>query len=116
MVTLPISGTFAQSWPNKPVKVVVSFPPGGAADQIAGVVGQPLQEALGQPVIIENRSGSGGNLGGDAVANAAPDVYTVLMSSGDVPAVLTPAQFRDKVMEDTKRFGQIIRERKIVGD
>jgi len=87
MLTLPIAGAFAQSWPNKPVKIIVNFPPGGAADQIARVVGQPLQDALGQPVVIENRSGSGGNLGGDAVAKAAPDGYTLLMSSGGMVSV-----------------------------
>lgn len=86
---MAVSGasTFAQAWPVKPVKIVVNFPPGGAADQIARVVGQPLQEALGQPVIIENRSGSGGNLGGDAVAKSAPDGYTILMSSGGMVSV-----------------------------
>lgn len=87
MLTLPIAGAFAQSWPTKPVKIIVNFPPGGAADQIARVVGQPLQDALGQPVVIENRSGSGGNLGGDAVAKAAPDGYTLLMSSGGMVSV-----------------------------
>ena len=74
-------------WPAKPIKVIVNFPPGGAADQIARAVGQPLQEALGQPVVIENKAGSGGNIGGDAVAKAAPDGYTLLMSSGGMVSV-----------------------------
>jgi tripartite-type tricarboxylate transporter receptor subunit TctC len=86
-MAVPGASAFAQAWPTKPVKIIVNFPPGGAADQIARAVGQPLQEALGQPVIIENRSGSGGNLGGDAVAKAAPDGYTVLMSSGGMVSV-----------------------------
>ncbi len=77
----------AQAWPSKPIKVVVNFPPGGAADQIARAVGQPLQDALGQPVVIENRGGSGGNLGGDAVAKSAADGYTLLMSSGGMVSV-----------------------------
>lgn len=79
--------TLAQPWPAKPVKIIVNFPPGGAADQIARAVGQPLQDALGQPVVIENKSGSGGNLGGDAVAKAPPDGYTLLMSSGGMVSV-----------------------------
>jgi tripartite-type tricarboxylate transporter receptor subunit TctC len=81
------TGSFAQAWPVKPVKIVVNFPPGGAADQIARAVAQPLQDALGQPVVVENRAGAGGNLGGDAVAKSPPDGYTVLMSSGGMVSV-----------------------------
>jgi tripartite-type tricarboxylate transporter receptor subunit TctC len=77
----------AQAWPGKPIKVVVNFPPGGAADQIARAVSQPLQEVLGQPVVVENRGGAGGNLGGDAVAKSPPDGYTLLMSSGGMVSV-----------------------------
>jgi tripartite-type tricarboxylate transporter receptor subunit TctC len=90
--TLAIACTFsattqAQAWPSKPLKIVVNFPPGGAADQIARAVGQPLQLALGQPVLIENRAGSGGNIGGDVVAKSPPDGYTLLMSSGGMVSV-----------------------------
>jgi len=77
----------AQAWPAKPIKVVVNFPPGGAADQLARLVGQPLSEALGQPVVIENRGGANGNIGGEAVARSAPDGYTLLMSSGGMVSV-----------------------------
>ena len=77
----------AQSWPSKPIKVVVNFPAGGAADQLARAVAQPLQEALGQPVVIDNRGGSGGNIGGDVVAKSPADGYTLLMSSGGMVSV-----------------------------
>jgi tripartite-type tricarboxylate transporter receptor subunit TctC len=77
----------AQTWPSKPVKIVVNFPPGGAADQIARSVAAPLQTALGQPVVVENRAGSGGNLGGEAVAKSPADGYTLLMSSGGMVSV-----------------------------
>ena len=80
-------GALAQAWPAKPVKIVVNFPPGGAADQIARAVAQPLQEALGQPVVVENKGGAGGNLGGDAVAKSPADGYTLLMSSGGMVSV-----------------------------
>ncbi|MDP3700442.1 MAG: tripartite tricarboxylate transporter substrate binding protein [Hylemonella sp.] len=77
---LPIAQ--AQNWPAKPIKVIVNFPPGGAADVLARLVAAPLQDALGQPVVIENRGGAGGNIGADAVAKAPADGYTLLMSSG----------------------------------
>ena len=77
----------AQTWPSKPVKVIVNFPPGGVADVLARMVAAPLQDALGQPVVVENRAGSGGNIGCEAVAKAPADGYTLLMSSGGMVAV-----------------------------
>ncbi len=82
---LPVA--HAQSWPGKPIRVVVNFPAGGAADQIARAVAQPLQDVLGQPVVVENRGGSGGNIGGDVVAKSPADGYTLLMSSGGMVSV-----------------------------
>ena len=75
------------AWPAKPIKVIVNFPAGGAADQIARAISQPLQESLKQPVVIENRAGANGNLGGEAVARAPADGYTLLMSSGGMVSV-----------------------------
>jgi tripartite-type tricarboxylate transporter receptor subunit TctC len=77
----------AQSWPTKPIKIVVNFPPGGAADQMARAIGVPLGEALGQPVVVENRGGANGNLGGEVVAKSPADGYTLLMSSGGMVSV-----------------------------
>ncbi len=74
-------------WPAKPVKVIVNFPAGGAADQIARAVAQPLQEQLKQPVVVENRAGANGTLGGELVARAPADGYTLLMSSGGMVSV-----------------------------
>ena len=84
---LPAAHAQTAAWPNKPVRVIVNFPPGGAADQLARAIGVPLAEALGQPVVIENRGGANGNIGGEAVAKAPNDGYTLLMSSGGMVSV-----------------------------
>ena len=87
LFSLAAPAAFAQAWPNKPLKVIVNFPPGGAADQLARAVGLPLQEALGQPVVVENRAGANGNIGGEVVAKSPADGYTLLMSSGGMVSV-----------------------------
>jgi len=87
LMGLAAPAAFAQAWPSKPVKVVVNFPPGGAADQLARAIGLPLQEALGQPVVVENRAGANGNIGGEVVAKSPADGYTLLMSSGGMVSV-----------------------------
>jgi tripartite-type tricarboxylate transporter receptor subunit TctC len=73
----------AQSYPTRPVRVVVPFPAGGVTDVGARLVGQKLGEALSQPVVIENRAGASGTLGVDAVTKSPPDGYTVLITTGD---------------------------------
>ncbi|WP_342130004.1 Bug family tripartite tricarboxylate transporter substrate binding protein [Hydrogenophaga sp. OTU3427] len=69
----------AQSWPARPIRLVVPFTPGGSSDLLGRAIGQKLSESLGQPVVIDNVPGAGGSLGADRVAKAAPDGHTLLM-------------------------------------
>jgi len=69
------------AWPEKPIRIVVTFPPGGASDIVARVIGEQLAKKLGQPVVVDNRPGAGGSVGGSMVAQAPPDGYTLLLSN-----------------------------------
>jgi tripartite-type tricarboxylate transporter receptor subunit TctC len=77
----------AQTYPNRPVRIVAPFPAGGLADVLARAVAEPLTKSLGQPFVIENRTGAGGNVGAEIVANAAPDGYTLMMSSAGILSI-----------------------------
>ncbi len=85
--------TLAQTYPDKTIRLVVPFSAGGALDVVGRILGQKLGESLGKPVVIDNRVGAGGNIGAEFVAKAAPDGYTLLMSSVTTMAInmsLTP--------------------------
>jgi tripartite-type tricarboxylate transporter receptor subunit TctC len=84
--------SWAQNYPVKPVRLVVPFPPGGLIDNMARLLGPRLAQELGQPVVIENKPGAGGNLGAAEVARATPDGYTLLMASP--PLTISPSLFK----------------------
>src|SRR5260370_1436396 len=73
------TAAIAQPYPTRPVKLLLSFPPGGASDIVARLIAQPLAARLGQPVVVENRPGSNGNLAGELAARATPDGSTLLL-------------------------------------
>src|SRR5262249_52111976 len=77
----------AEPYPTRPIRLLISFPPGGASDLIARTLGQPLSARLGQPVVVENRPGSNGNIAGELAARAAPDGYTLLLGPSSLLAV-----------------------------
>ena len=80
-LVLSAGNAFSQSFPSTPVRVVVPFAPGGGADVVARVLSPKMSEFLGQPVVVENRAGAGGNIGAEAVARAPADGYTVLVAT-----------------------------------
>ena len=85
---LPL-GAQAQTWPAKPIRIIVAYPAGGVSDVVARALGDKLSERLGTPVVVENKAGAGGTIGMDAVAKAAPDGYTLGFSAIS-PLVLNP--------------------------
>jgi tripartite-type tricarboxylate transporter receptor subunit TctC len=100
------SAAAAQSYPNRPIRNIAPFPAGGLVDVLARALGEELAKTLGQPVIIENRPGAGGNIGADMVAKAEPDGYTLLMTSPGIPSI---NQFLYKTMpfDPEKAFAPI---------
>jgi tripartite-type tricarboxylate transporter receptor subunit TctC len=95
----------AQDWPTRPVRMVVNFPPGGVADQIGRVLAVQLQQAFGQPFIVDNRSGGNGNIGAGEVAKAPADGYTLLMSPANV--ITTNGQLDKLPFDPMKDFEPI---------
>ena len=92
----------AQPYPSKPVRIVVPFAAGGAVDALARIVSAKLQEAVGHPVIVENRPGAGGNLGADLVAKAPPDGYTILQNTNG--QAISPAIYKSLPFDALRDF------------
>ena len=96
----------ADTYPSKPVRIVVPFTPGGSTDILARAIGQKLAEAWGQPVVIENRPGAGGNVGVDLVAKSAPDGYTIVMGHIGTFAA-NPALYKQLPYDPVRDFAPI---------
>ena len=97
----------AQSYPSKPIKIVVPFPAGGIADLYARLIGARLTDAWGQPILVENRTGAGGNIGADAVAKSPADGYTLVMGSFGTHAV-NVSLFATMPYDPVKDFAPVI--------
>jgi tripartite-type tricarboxylate transporter receptor subunit TctC len=94
------------AWPAKPIRLIVGFAAGGSTDVTARIIAQALSERLGQPVIVENRGGAGGNIGADAVAKADPDGYTLLMATSSTFAA-NPNLYKTLPFDVQKDFAPI---------
>jgi tripartite-type tricarboxylate transporter receptor subunit TctC len=105
LAALHSGDAFAQSYPNRPVRVLVPFAAGGAVDVLARLVGQKLSEGLGQPVIIENRPGAGGNLASDVLAKSPPDGYTVLQTVNGIS--ISPSLYKSLPFDSQKDFAAV---------
>jgi len=102
LTALGLSPAGAQTYPAKPIRVVVPFVAGGAVDMLARVVGAKMSESIGQPVVIENRPGAGGNIAADAVAKSPPDGYTILQNTNG--QAISPALYRSLPFDAVKDF------------
>jgi tripartite-type tricarboxylate transporter receptor subunit TctC len=104
-VTSFLTAAIAQTYPTKPIRIVVPIPPGGGPDVVARLMSPKLTEALGQPVIVDNRGGASGRIGVESVARAAPDGYTILIISGS--QTICEAMYKDLKYNIIKDFSPI---------
>ena len=102
LLAAPMAAQAQAAYPDKPIKFVVPYPPGGGTDVVARIVQQRLQAALGQPIVIDNKGGAGGSLGTDIVAKSAPDGYTVLFTLSS--HTINPAIFPKLPFDTIKDF------------
>ena len=105
-VPLVIAPAAAAEYPTKPVRMIVTFPPGGGMDTMARLISGPLGDRLKQPVVVDNRPGASGLIGAEAAARAAPDGYTLLMGSADTHAI-NPAVFSNIRYDAIKDFAPV---------
>jgi tripartite-type tricarboxylate transporter receptor subunit TctC len=103
---LPSAAAAAQSYPTRPIRLIVPYAPGGNVDITARTIGPPLTEVLGQSVVVDNRPGGGGNLGANLVARAAPDGYTLLMGSSG-PLSINMIVFKDVPYDSARDFAPV---------
>lgn len=100
------SAAAVAAYPDKPIKLIVTFAPGGASDIVARTIAEPLGQKLGQPVVVDNRPGAGGSVGGLATAQAAPDGYTLMMANS-TPLSIGPFVLDKQPYDPVKQFTHI---------
>ena len=106
LLCLALPQAHAQAWPQKPIRIVVTFAPGGSSDIVARLLQPGLQEKLGQTVIVENKPGAGSTIGANEVARAAPDGYTLLLSN-TAPISISPFMMDKSPYDPVKSFSHV---------
>src|SRR5437868_13586384 len=106
ILAFTLLATSTQAQDTRPIRMLVGFPPGGSTDIVARIMSDKLREALGRPVIVDNRPGAGGQVAAVALKNAAPDGTTVMMTI-DHTHVIIPLTFKEPVYEPLKHFTAI---------
>ncbi len=107
LVAIVATGAWAQAYPVRPIRIVVPFPAGGTTDVLARAVAQKLTEALGQPTVVDNRPGAGGNIGAELVAKSPPDGYTLLMGTVGTHAI-NPSLYPKMPYDHVRDFAPVI--------
>ncbi len=107
LLVLALPALHAADYPEKPIRIIVPYTPGGTADMLARTLGQKLTESLGQQVIVDNRPGAGGNIGADIAAKAAPDGYTLVMGTVATHAI-NPYLYPNMPFKPEKDFAPIV--------
>ena len=105
-LALASGSAFAQTWPSKPIRVMVPFPPGGSTDIVARIMAARLEKSLGQPLVVENRGGAGGTIGAAIGAKAAPDGYVLTLGSTSTH-VVAPSVYQKLEYDPVKDFAPI---------
>lgn len=101
-----VNGYSADAYPSRPVRMIVAYPPGGGTDILARMVGQKLTDALGQPVVVDNRPGANGNIGSELAAKATSDGYTLLMGTANL--TVNPSLYRKLRYQPMKDFAPVV--------
>src|SRR5690349_23448964 len=104
---IALSAAAQESYPSKPIRMIVSFAAGGPTDIVARTVGAKMAELLGQPVLVENKTGAGGNIGADVVAKSPPDGYTLLMATVSTHAI-NPGLYKSMPYDPIKDFAPVM--------
>lgn len=105
-ITATTGSAHAQAWPTKPVRVIVTFAPGGSSDVVARLISVPLQQKLGQPVLVDNKPGAGGTIGAAEAARATADGYTFLLSNS-APISISPFMLDKPTYDPVKSFNHV---------